>query len=101
MGDYFRQPALPRVAQLPYLRRLSQGKHQDQLWVYLKGRAHGLVPRQTQARRVWPLTGSGAEQYSRAFTLLVLKSLCGRQLLPHLSFMSLLRSRLLLFPTYS
>lgn len=101
VGAYFCQPALPRVAQLPYLRRLSQGKHQDQLRVYIKGQARGLVPRQTQARRVWPLTVSGAEQYSRASTLLLLKALCGKQLLPHLSFTSLLRSRLLLFPRYS
>lgn len=50
----------------------------------------GLVPRQTQAWRVWLLVGSGVEPDTGIFMLLVLKSLCARQLLSHMSFPSLL-----------
>lgn len=102
MGAYFCWPALPQETRLPYLRRLSQDKHQDQPSVYLKGRAYGLVPEQTQARRARPLTGSEAEQHSQALRLPGLKLLCARQLLFYLSFTSLLRGRRQapLFPFY-
>lgn len=93
VGAYFCWPALPQETRLPYLWRLSQDKHQGQPLVYLKGRAYGLVPRQTQARRARPLTGNGAEQHGQAFRLPGLKLLCARQLLFHLSFTSLLRGR--------
>lgn len=41
VAAYLSHLALPQATQLPYLRRLRQGKYQDQPQVYFKGQAYG------------------------------------------------------------